>query len=71
MANLLKTKMFDLVNALNQIAREHQAWVRLHYVYPYPHVDDVLPLMAEFSEHGYGVLALLRYSVATCASRRV
>jgi len=51
--------MFDLVNALNQIAREHQAWVRLHYVYPYPHVDDILPLMAEFSEHGYGVLPYL------------
>ena len=55
----VKTKMFDLVNALNQIAREHQAWVRLHYVYPYPHVDDVLPLMAEFSQHGYGVLPYL------------
>ena len=51
--------MFDLVNALNQIAREHQAWVRLHYVYPYPHVDNVLPLMAEFSEYGYGVLPYL------------
>ncbi len=55
----VKTKMFDLVNALNQIAREYQAWVRLHYVYPYPHVDDVLPLMAEFSEYGYGVLPYL------------
>ena len=55
----VKTRMFDLVNALNQIAREHKAWVRLHYVYPYPHVDDILPLMAEFSEHGYGVLPYL------------
>ncbi len=55
----VKTRMFDLVNALNQIAREHQAWVRLHYVYPYPHVDEILPLMAEFSEHGYGVLPYL------------
>ena len=55
----VKTRMFDLVNALNQIAREYQAWVRLHYVYPYPHVDDILPLMAEFSEHGYGVLPYL------------
>ena len=36
-----------------------KAWVRLHYVYPYPHVDDILPLMAEFSEHGYGVLPYL------------
>jgi len=25
----------------------HGAWVRLHYVYPYPHVDDIIPLMAE------------------------
>ena len=55
----VKTRMFDLVNALNQIAREHQAWVRLHYVYPYPHVDDVLPLMAEFADHSYGVLPYL------------
>ena len=55
----IKTRMFDLVNALNQIAREHQAWVRLHYVYPYPHVDDVLPLMAEFADHGFGVLPYL------------
>jgi ribosomal protein S12 methylthiotransferase len=55
----VKTRMYDLVNALNQIAREHQAWVRLHYVYPYPHVDDILPLMAEFSDHGYGVLPYL------------
>ena len=55
----VKTRMLDLVNALNQIAREHQAWVRLHYVYPYPHVDAILPLMAEFSEYGYGVLPYL------------
>ena len=55
----VKTRLFDLVNALNHIAREHQAWVRLHYVYPYPHVDDILPLMAEFSEHGFGVLPYL------------
>jgi ribosomal protein S12 methylthiotransferase len=51
--------MFDLVSALNQIAREHQAWVRLHYVYPYPHVDDVLPIMAEFKEHGFGLVPYL------------
>uniref|UniRef100_UPI004047B647 30S ribosomal protein S12 methylthiotransferase RimO n=1 Tax=Polynucleobacter sp. TaxID=2029855 RepID=UPI004047B647 len=55
----VKTRLFDLVNALNQLAREHQAWVRLHYVYPYPHVDDILPLMAEFSEYGYGVVPYL------------
>ncbi|MBT8587620.1 30S ribosomal protein S12 methylthiotransferase RimO [Polynucleobacter paneuropaeus] len=55
----VKTRMFDLVNALNSIACKHQAWVRLHYVYPYPHVDEILPLMAQFSEHGYGVLPYL------------
>ena len=43
----VKTKMLDLVRQLGLLAREHGAWVRLHYVYPYPHVDDVLALMAE------------------------
>src|SRR5689334_19739624 len=39
----LKTRMSDLVTALGELG----VWVRLHYVYPYPHVDDVIPLMAE------------------------
>jgi ribosomal protein S12 methylthiotransferase len=43
----LKTRMTDLVAALGALAAEHGAWVRLHYVYPYPHVDEVIPLMAE------------------------
>ena len=55
----IKTRLFDLVAALNQIARKHEAWVRLHYVYPYPHVDSIVPLMAEFAEYGYGVLPYL------------
>jgi ribosomal protein S12 methylthiotransferase len=38
-----KAKFFDLAAALGDL----RAWVRLHYVYPYPHVDDVIPLMAE------------------------
>jgi ribosomal protein S12 methylthiotransferase len=42
----LKTRMTELVTALGQLASEHAAWVRLHYVYPYPHVDEVIPLMA-------------------------
>jgi ribosomal protein S12 methylthiotransferase len=42
----VKTRMLDLATALDALAREHDAWVRLHYVYPYPHVDDVVPLMA-------------------------
>ena len=43
----LKTRMTDLARALGDLAREHGAWVRLHYVYPYPHVDEIIPLMAE------------------------
>ncbi len=39
----LKTKFLDLAKALGQFG----IWVRLHYVYPYPHVDDIIPLMAE------------------------
>jgi ribosomal protein S12 methylthiotransferase len=39
----LKTRMTELVRALGEFG----VWVRLHYVYPYPHVDDVIPLMAE------------------------
>ncbi|HEX9452556.1 MAG TPA: 30S ribosomal protein S12 methylthiotransferase RimO [Burkholderiales bacterium] len=39
----LKTRMTELVRALGELG----VWVRLHYVYPYPHVDEVLPLMAQ------------------------
>jgi len=39
----LKTRFYDLVDALSDL----NIWVRLHYVYPYPHVDDVIPLMAQ------------------------
>jgi ribosomal protein S12 methylthiotransferase len=39
----VKTKMTDLCRALGELG----VWVRLHYVYPYPHVDEVIPLMAE------------------------
>ncbi|MDJ0778634.1 MAG: 30S ribosomal protein S12 methylthiotransferase RimO [Gammaproteobacteria bacterium] len=39
----LRTRFVDLARALGQLG----AWVRLHYVYPYPHVDDVIPLMAD------------------------
>lgn len=39
----LQTRFVDLCRALGQFG----IWVRLHYVYPYPHVDDVIPLMAE------------------------
>ncbi|MFM7028802.1 MAG: 30S ribosomal protein S12 methylthiotransferase RimO [Chakrabartia sp.] len=39
----VRAHMTDLARALGELG----AWVRLHYVYPYPHVDDVMPLMAE------------------------
>ncbi len=41
--NPLAARFADLSRALGSLG----AWVRLHYVYPYPHVDDVIPLMAD------------------------
>src|SRR5262249_49224271 len=38
----VRAKFVDLARALGEFG----VWVRLHYVYPYPHVDDVIPLMA-------------------------
>jgi ribosomal protein S12 methylthiotransferase len=42
----IKTRMLDLVAALGDMAEPYGAWVRLHYVYPYPSVDEIIPLMA-------------------------
>jgi len=39
----LQTRFVDLARALGQFG----LWIRLHYVYPYPHVDEVIPLMAD------------------------
>ncbi|MFT7559142.1 MAG: ribosomal protein S12 methylthiotransferase [Flavobacteriales bacterium] len=39
----VRTRMTELCQALGTMG----VWVRLHYVYPYPHVDEVIPLMAE------------------------
>ncbi|MGI8524960.1 MAG: 30S ribosomal protein S12 methylthiotransferase RimO [Pseudolabrys sp.] len=39
----VRAKFYDLAKALGELG----IWVRLHYVYPYPHVDDVIPLMTE------------------------
>ena len=39
----VKTRMTELARALGELG----TWVRLHYVYPYPHVDEIIPLMAE------------------------
>ncbi len=38
----IRAKFYDIAEALGELG----VWVRLHYVYPYPHVDDVIPLMA-------------------------
>ena len=44
----LRLRMLDLVRALGETGPALRgAWVRLHYVYPYPHVDEIIPLMAE------------------------
>jgi len=42
----VRTRMFELAQALGEIAQPYGAWVRLHYVYPYPSVDEVIGLMA-------------------------
>ena len=39
----IKTRMTDLAKALGELG----VWVRMHYVYPYPHVDEIIPLMAD------------------------
>ena len=39
----IQTRFYDLAQALGELG----IWVRMHYVYPYPHVDNVVPLMAE------------------------
>jgi ribosomal protein S12 methylthiotransferase len=39
----IQTRFYDLAEALGDLG----IWVRMHYVYPYPHVDNVIPLMAE------------------------
>ncbi len=53
----LKTKFFDLCQALAALG----IWVRLHYVYPYPHVDDVVKIMADSMQKSGGKGGLLPY----------
>ena len=55
----IKTRLYDLALALHELAISHQAWVRMHYVYPYPHVDQILPIMAQFKNEGFGLLPYL------------
>ena len=42
----VKTRTLELAQSLAKLAERYGAWVRLHYVYPYPSVDDIIPLMA-------------------------
>jgi ribosomal protein S12 methylthiotransferase len=51
----VRAKFLDLARELGTLG----AWVRLHYVYPYPHVDEVIPLMAESHGSTGGVLPYL------------
>lgn len=39
----IKTRLYELADALGELG----IWIRMHYIYPYPHVDEILPLMAE------------------------
>ncbi len=43
----VRTHITDLTREMGKMARDAGAWLRLHYVYPYPHVRDLVPLMAE------------------------
>jgi ribosomal protein S12 methylthiotransferase len=54
----LKTRMTELAVALDAMARARGAWVRLHYVYPYPHVDEVIARMTDDPANG-GLLPYL------------
>ena len=54
----LKTRMTELATALDTMARARGAWVRLHYVYPYPHVDEVIGRMTDDPAQG-GLLPYL------------
>src|SRR4051794_29068219 len=54
----VKTRMHELAAALDALARRYRAWVRLHYVYPYPHVDDAIALMTHDPAEG-GLLPYL------------
>lgn len=49
----VRTRMTELAAALGELAAQYGAWVRLHYVYPYPHVDELLPMMADGPLKGY------------------
>jgi ribosomal protein S12 methylthiotransferase len=55
----VRTRMLELTRELGRLAEAHKAWVRMHYVYPYPHVDQILPDMARFGDTHRGVVPYL------------
>ncbi|MCL4746005.1 MAG: 30S ribosomal protein S12 methylthiotransferase RimO [Burkholderiaceae bacterium] len=55
----VRTRLLELARELAALAAAHDAWVRLHYVYPYPHVDEVVELIA--SQPSQGTRGLLAY----------
>jgi ribosomal protein S12 methylthiotransferase len=54
----MKTRMLELAREVAALARSHGAWARLHYVYPYPHVDEIVPMMTSSPAQG-GLLPYL------------
>jgi ribosomal protein S12 methylthiotransferase len=49
----IKTRISSLVEELDRLAKQYGAWVRLHYIYPYPAVDELVEIMAEsLARHG-------------------
>ena len=54
----MRTRLLELARELDALGKAHRAWMRLHYVYPYPHVDDIVPLMTSAPAQG-GLLAYL------------
>jgi ribosomal protein S12 methylthiotransferase len=54
----MRTRLLELARELDALGKAHGAWVRLHYVYPYPHVDDIVPLMTSAPRQG-GLLPYL------------
>ncbi|MDO4251052.1 MAG: 30S ribosomal protein S12 methylthiotransferase RimO [Moraxella sp.] len=54
----IKSKFFDMCQALANLGKRQGVWVRLHYIYPYPHVDEVVKLMGSPTDTG-GLLPYL------------
>jgi ribosomal protein S12 methylthiotransferase len=48
----VKGNVLGLVEQLDRLGRLYGAWVRLHYIYPYPHIDNLIPLMADAEAGG-------------------